>query len=50
MFKLVGVSELMKPEADIGRNEVRRIVRMAEKFVLADSGGGGENTGRLFFR
>ena len=50
LFKLGGVSELMKPEEDIGRNEVRRIVRLAEKFVLADSGGGGENTGRLFFR
>ena len=50
LFKLGGVCELMKPEEDIGRNEVRRIVKLAEKFVLADSGGSGENMGRLSFR
>lgn len=50
LFKLGGVSELTKPEEDVGRNEIRRIVKLADKFVLADSGGGGENSGRLFYR
>ena len=50
LFKLGGVSALTRPEEDVGRNEIRRIVRLAEKFVLADSGGGGENSGRLFYR
>ena len=50
LFKLGGVSELTRPEEDVGRNEIRRIVRLADKFVLADSGGGGENSGRLFYR
>ena len=50
LFKLGGIAELVKPEVDVGRNEARRIARMAEKFVLAERGGGGENSGRLFFR
>ena len=50
LFKLGGISELTKPEVDVGRNEVRRIVKLADKFVLAETGGEGENSGRLFFR
>ena len=50
LFKLGGICELTKPEVDVGRNEARRIVRLADKFVLADSGGSQENSGRLFFK
>ena len=50
LFKLGGISELTKPEVDIGRNEAKRIVKLGEKFVLAETGGGGENSGRLFYR
>ena len=50
LFKLGGVSALTRPEEDVGRNEIRKIVRLAEKFVLAESGGEGENSGRLFYR
>ena len=50
LFKLGGIAELVKPEVDVGRNEARRVVRMADKFVLAETGGGGKNTGSLFFK
>ena len=50
LFKLGGISELTKPEVDGGRNEAKRIGKLAEKFVLAETGGGGENSGRLFYR
>lgn len=50
LFKLGGIHALTRPEEDVGRNEARWIVKLAEKFVLADSGGKGEDSGRLFFR
>jgi hypothetical protein len=49
-FKLGGIAVLRMSEEDVGRNEARRIVRLAERFVLADSGGTGEDSGHLFFR
>ena len=48
LFKLGGIQELTKPAMDVGRNEARRIVKLAEKFVLAE--GSGEDSGRLFFK
>ena len=50
LFKLGGVYALARPKEHVGRNERRRIDRLAERFVLVDGGGCGENMGRLSFR
>lgn len=41
LLKLGGMTELVKWEVDVGRNDARRIARMAER------GGDGENSGHL---
>jgi hypothetical protein len=44
LFKLGGIAELTKPAEDVGRNEMKRIVKLAGKFILAE-GGSGDNAG-----
>src|SRR5205085_6848324 len=47
--KLEGVSGLIGPKEDVGRNEMRVIARRARNFVLGE-GTDWEENGRLFFR
>ena len=48
LFKLGGIQELSRPAMDVGRNEMRHVVSIAERFALAE--GSGDDSGRLIFR
>ena len=48
LFKLEGVRGLTVPAEDVGRNEMRVIVRQARKYVLGE-GTDSEEKGRLFY-